>query len=93
LRYISSAFWNVFSASGRSASLMFFARTSHSFSITPTHHFALGDTMAAYDTFSAAAESNALKVVLGVCALFNIVFFIYPAPLVGVASAAAQSLF
>jgi NADH-quinone oxidoreductase subunit N len=35
----------------------------------------------------------ALKVVLGVCALFNIVFFIYPAPLVGVASAAAQSLF
>jgi NADH-quinone oxidoreductase subunit N len=35
----------------------------------------------------------ALKVVLGVCALFNIVFFIYPAPLVGIASAAAQSLF
>ena len=35
----------------------------------------------------------ALRVVLGVCALFNIVFFIYPAPLVGVASAAAQSLF
>ncbi len=35
----------------------------------------------------------ALKMVLGVCALFNIVFFIYPAPLVGVASAAAQSLF
>jgi NADH-quinone oxidoreductase subunit N len=35
----------------------------------------------------------ALKVVLGVCALFNIVFFIYPAPLVGVASAAARSLF
>jgi alcohol dehydrogenase len=30
-----------------------------------THRFALGDTMAAYDTFSAAAESNALKVVLG----------------------------
>ena len=29
-----------------------------------THHFALGDTMAAYDTFAAAAESNALKVVL-----------------------------
>jgi NADH-quinone oxidoreductase subunit N len=35
----------------------------------------------------------ALKVVLGVCALFNIVFFIYPAPLVAVASAAARSLF
>ena len=30
-----------------------------------THRFALEDTMAAYDTFSAAAESNALKVVLG----------------------------
>jgi NADH-quinone oxidoreductase subunit N len=35
----------------------------------------------------------ALKVVLGVCALFNIIFWIYPAPLVGVATAAAQSLF
>src|ERR1700678_4501863 len=35
----------------------------------------------------------ALKVVLGVCALFNIVFWIYPAPLVGVATAAAQLLF
>jgi NADH-quinone oxidoreductase subunit N len=35
----------------------------------------------------------ALKVVRGVCALFNIVFWIYPAPLVGVANAAAQSLF
>jgi NADH-quinone oxidoreductase subunit N len=34
-----------------------------------------------------------LKVVLGVCALFNLVFFIYPGPLVGVASAAAHSLF
>jgi alcohol dehydrogenase len=30
-----------------------------------THRFALDDTMAAYDVFSAAAESNALKVVLG----------------------------
>ena len=30
-----------------------------------THRFALEDTMAAYDIFSAAAESNALKVVLG----------------------------
>jgi alcohol dehydrogenase len=29
-----------------------------------THRFALGDTMAAYDTFAAAAETNALKVVL-----------------------------
>ena len=34
-----------------------------------------------------------LKVVLGVCALFNLVFFIYPGPLVGVASTAAHSLF
>ena len=34
-----------------------------------------------------------LKVVLGVCGLFNILFFVYPAPLVGAASAAAQSLF
>jgi NADH-quinone oxidoreductase subunit N len=34
-----------------------------------------------------------LKVVLGVCALFNILFFLYPRPLVGVASAAAHSLF
>jgi NADH-quinone oxidoreductase subunit N len=34
-----------------------------------------------------------LKVVLGVCALFNILFFLYPGPLVGVASAAAHSLF
>jgi NADH-quinone oxidoreductase subunit N len=36
---------------------------------------------------------DALKVVLGVCALFNILFFVYPAPLIGVASAAAHSLF
>jgi len=34
-----------------------------------------------------------LKVVLVVCGLFNIVFFLYPGPLVGVASAAAHSLF
>jgi NADH-quinone oxidoreductase subunit N len=34
-----------------------------------------------------------LKVVLGVCGLFNILFFIYPAPLVEVAGAAARSLF
>jgi alcohol dehydrogenase len=30
-----------------------------------THRFPLGETMAAYDTFAAAAETNALKVVLG----------------------------
>ncbi len=36
---------------------------------------------------------NELKLVLGVCGLFNILFFVYPAPLVGVASAAAHSLF
>jgi alcohol dehydrogenase len=29
-----------------------------------THRFALGDTLAAYDTFGAAGETNALKVVL-----------------------------
>ena len=33
-----------------------------------------------------------LKVVLGVCGLFNILFFLYPGPLVGAASAAAHSL-
>ncbi len=34
-----------------------------------------------------------LKVVLAVCGLFNILFFLYPGPLVSAASAAAQSLF
>jgi NADH-quinone oxidoreductase subunit N len=34
-----------------------------------------------------------LRLVLVVCGLFNILFFIYPGPLVGVASAAANSLF
>jgi NADH-quinone oxidoreductase subunit N len=34
-----------------------------------------------------------LKVVLGVCGLFNVLFFAYPGPLVGIASAAAHSLF
>ena len=34
-----------------------------------------------------------LRVVLAVCGLFNILFWLYPAPLVGVASAAAHSLF
>ena len=34
-----------------------------------------------------------LQVVLTVCGLFNILFFLYPGPLVGVASAAARSLF
>ena len=29
-----------------------------------THRFALGDTMAAYDTFADAANTGALKVVL-----------------------------
>jgi len=29
-----------------------------------THRFPLGETMAAYDTFAAAAETDALKVVL-----------------------------
>jgi len=34
-----------------------------------------------------------LKVVLAICGLFNILFFLFPGPLVGVASAAARSLF
>jgi NADH-quinone oxidoreductase subunit N len=34
-----------------------------------------------------------LKVVLAACGLFNILFFLYPGPLIGAASAAAQSLF
>jgi NADH-quinone oxidoreductase subunit N len=34
-----------------------------------------------------------LRVVLAVCGLFNILFFFYPGPLVGAASAAAHSLF
>jgi NADH-quinone oxidoreductase subunit N len=34
-----------------------------------------------------------LKVVLAVSGLFNLLFFIYPSPLVGAASAAARSLF
>ncbi len=34
-----------------------------------------------------------LRVVLAVCGLFNILFFFYPGPLIGVASAAAHSLF
>ena len=33
-------------------------------SLFATHRFALGDTMAAYDTFADAANTNALKVVL-----------------------------
>lgn len=33
-------------------------------SLFATHHFALGDTMEAYDTFADAANTNALKVVL-----------------------------
>jgi NADH-quinone oxidoreductase subunit N len=34
-----------------------------------------------------------LQAVLVICGLFNILFFLYPGPLVGVASAAARSLF
>ncbi len=34
-----------------------------------------------------------LRVVLAICGLFNVLFFLYPGPLVGVASAAAHSLF
>jgi len=34
-----------------------------------------------------------LRVVLGICGLFNVLFFLYPGPLVGIAYAAAHSLF
>ena len=34
-----------------------------------------------------------LKAVLGLTGLFNLLFFVYPAPLVNAASAAARSLF
>ena len=34
-----------------------------------------------------------LKAVLGVTGLFNLLFFVYPAPLVDAAGAAAKSLF
>jgi NADH-quinone oxidoreductase subunit N len=34
-----------------------------------------------------------LKVVLAACGLFNLLFFLYPGPLIGAASAAAHSLF
>jgi NADH-quinone oxidoreductase subunit N len=34
-----------------------------------------------------------LKLVLAVCGLFNLLFFLYPGPLIGAAHAAAQSLF
>jgi NADH-quinone oxidoreductase subunit N len=40
-----------------------------------------------------SAMPNELKVVLAICGLFNILFFLYPGPLVGAASAAAHSLF
>ena len=48
--------------------------------------------------FDEPAESfydmpHELRVVLAVCGLFNILFFVYPGPLIGVASAAAHSLF
>jgi len=34
-----------------------------------------------------------LRVVLAICGLFNLLFFVYPGPLVTAASAAARSLF
>ena len=36
---------------------------------------------------------GSLRLVLGVAGLFNMLFFAYPAPLVGAAAAAAKSLF
>jgi len=40
-----------------------------------------------------APMPDEIKFVLGICGLFNILFFLYPGPLIGVASAAARSLF
>ncbi len=40
-----------------------------------------------------APMPDEIKVVLAVCGLFNVLFFLYPGPLVGVASEAAHSLF
>jgi NADH-quinone oxidoreductase subunit N len=40
-----------------------------------------------------APMPDELKVVLGACGVFNILFFAYPGPLIGLASAAAHSLF
>jgi NADH-quinone oxidoreductase subunit N len=34
-----------------------------------------------------------LRAVLGVAGLFNLLFFVYPAPLINAATAAAKSLF
>ena len=42
---------------------------------------------------AAGLMPDELKIVMAVCALFNILFFLYPGPLVGAASAAARSLF
>jgi NADH-quinone oxidoreductase subunit N len=39
------------------------------------------------------AMPNELKAVLGITGLFNLLFFVYPAPLVNAASLAAKSLF
>jgi len=39
------------------------------------------------------AMPTELKVVLAICGVFNVLFFVYPGPLVSAASAAAQSLF
>jgi NADH-quinone oxidoreductase subunit N len=40
-----------------------------------------------------APVPNELKVVLGVTGLFNLLFIVYPGPLIAAASAAAKSLF
>jgi NADH-quinone oxidoreductase subunit N len=40
-----------------------------------------------------APMPDEIKLVLGICGLFNLLFVVYPYPLVGVASAAARSLF
>jgi NADH-quinone oxidoreductase subunit N len=40
-----------------------------------------------------APMPNELKAVVGVAGLFNLLFFLYPAPLLEAATAAAKSLF
>jgi NADH-quinone oxidoreductase subunit N len=37
--------------------------------------------------------ASELKIVLAIAGLFNLLFFVYPGPLVAAASAAAKSLF
>jgi len=58
------------------------------------YYLAIIKTMYFDDTVEGFYKMPAeLKVVLAICGLFNILFFLYPGPLVSAASAAARSLF